>query len=110
MKEFKSIKVPVEEACEIRYGDGDPEIWEMIVDSHIIDDYGRWTNTYEAIVLHKPTDKFYSLSWERGATESQWMDCLQSFGLYGDQEHVEFIEVEPFEVTTTEYRAVERTA
>ena len=106
MNKFKTIEVPVEDACEIRYGDGDPDIWEMVVDGHNVDDSGRWYNIYEAIVRHKPTDKLYSINWQVGATESQWLDCRESFGIWSGKEVVEFTEVIPVEKTIIDYKAV----
>jgi hypothetical protein len=62
---------------------------------------GRWMS-YHLLVVQFADEpgKFFGASFEQGLTESQDTYPFEDFG-----DEVRFEEVEPFEVTTTEYRA-----
>jgi hypothetical protein len=68
------------------------------------DGTGRWTSYHTLVVTFDDTPgKFFATPFDQGLTENQ---DIQPFEY---DEEVEFEEVEPFEVTTTEYRPVKVT-
>lgn len=64
--------------------------FEMVKGTQTIIDQTRWSTVEEAVFLHKPTGKYYELSWSHGSTESQDESPFE----YGDPEPVEVIEKE----------------
>lgn len=56
-----------QEARDIVYDDH--EDWEE-VESNIVDS-SRWSIQYVGVFKHLPTNKYYSLDWQVGATEQQ---------------------------------------
>ncbi len=73
-------------------------IWEghddlTTVEEESITDKGRWSTYYQKVVLHKPTQTYWYLSWSRGSTE------YQDNGVEG----LTAIQVVPKEVTVTKY-------
>jgi hypothetical protein len=62
-------------------------------------DQRRWVTVFEGIFLHKPSGKHYSVSYERGSTESQ-----ESEYFYEDE--IDFQEVESKEIITKAWVAV----
>ena len=75
------------------------EDWDMVQNSEKIVDQRRWVTVFEAIFEHKPSGKFYSMSWEAGSTEGQ---DEQPFEYY----EPELIEVELKEVIVKEWKPV----
>lgn len=84
-----------EEAEEIVYEDS--KDWEMLRKTKNIICTSRWTKTYEAVVLHKPTNKHYQIEWNVGATEIQ--EGIDAF----DSNEVELIEVVEKEVLVKQW-------
>lgn len=87
--------VSKEEAEEIIWEDH--EDWEMLRNTRNIICTSRWTKTYEAVFLHKPTQKHYQVEWNVGATEIQ--EGIDAF--YSDE--VELTEVELKEVMVKQW-------
>lgn len=81
------MKILKEEAIQIVQEDHFD--WELIEEEMV--DQRRWVTVFEGIFLHKPSGKHYSVSYERGSTESQ-----ESEYFYGKE--IEFQEVEQKEV------------
>jgi len=75
----------------------DHKDWETIEEQII--DTSRWSNIYEGVFLHKPTNKHYRTSWSSGATEMQEEMAFE----YDDPE---FVEVESQEVVVKQWIAV----
>tara|TARA_R110002167_G_scaffold151503_2_gene345455 strand:- start:140 stop:550 length:411 start_codon:yes stop_codon:yes gene_type:complete len=69
---------------------------ETVVDEYVVDT-DRWHQYYEQVVKDKE-GKFWELSWKQGATENQDLD-------FEECNHCA-IEVEPYEVTVTKYKAI----
>jgi hypothetical protein len=65
--------------------------WDMIEENIV--DQRRWVTVFEGIFKHKPSEKYYRRSYERGSTENQ-----DSEYFYGKE--IEFQEVEQKEVLT----------
>lgn len=61
------MKLTKEEGRDVVYEDHHD--WET-VESHV-EDNSRWSIIHEGIFYHKPSEKYYSISWSVGATESQ---------------------------------------
>lgn len=60
-----------------------------------IDSQDRWTTRFSRVYKQLSTGKFFRLDWERGSTESQYLDHEDCF--WG------IVEVFPRQVTTTVY-------
>jgi len=56
-----------EEGRQVIYEDHDD--WESMEEEII--DTRRWSNRYLGTFRHKPTDRFYQMSWSQAATEQQ---------------------------------------
>ena len=69
---------------------------ETVVDEYVVDT-DRWHQYYEQVVKDKE-GKFWELSWKQGATENQHLD-------FEERDHCA-IEVKPYEVTVTKYKAI----
>ena len=83
------MKITKDEGTDIIYNNH--EEWKEIDGTRDIIDQSRWTTTHEAIFLHIPTNKTYSLWWDEGSTECQ--DSTEPFG--GDEpDLVEVVEKE----------------
>ena len=65
-------------------------------------DTTRWSHVHERIYKDLNTGKFYSTSYSSGATE-----CQDERPYEYDGDVIEFTEVEPVQVTVTQYRPVE---
>lgn len=63
-----------------------------------VTDTSRWSISYKMVAKHVETGRYYQFLWESGATEYQDMPFAESAHDYW--------EVEPVEVTVTEYRRV----
>lgn len=75
---------------------------EVVVSDKIVDQL-RWADVHE-IVFRMDNDKFWMVNYYEGSTEYQ-----ESGWDYGDQPTmVEAVEVEPYEVTVTKFRPVQR--
>jgi len=82
-----------EEARSVVYQDH--EDFELVQTTIV--DKTRWSVIYHGVYKHLPTNKFYSVDWSVGATEQQDESPFEY-----DKE-VEFIEVEPREVTVIKW-------
>lgn len=91
------IEIPREEAQAMIQDDH--ENWDTIESSIV--DTSRWSNMYEGVFAHLPSNKFYSFSWSEGATECQDESPFE----YEDV--VEGTEVERKEVMQTVWVTVE---
>lgn len=58
-------------------------------------DQGRWRSLHEMIYLNTKTGKYYKILWNLGSTEN--CDADDDMGV---------CEVEPYQVTVTQYREV----
>lgn len=67
---------------------GDHEDWVSIEEDIV--DTTRWSNIYEGIFQHIPSQKYYKMWWSVGATESQDEQPFE----YDDPAPVEVHEVE----------------
>jgi hypothetical protein len=61
------MKLTSEEGRRIVFEDHDDwtKVEEAIIDTR------RWSNRYLGVFSHKPTGRFYQMSWSVGATEEQ---------------------------------------
>ncbi len=91
------MKLTAEEAREVVWDESAD--WEHVPGTTHIIDQRRWVTVLDAVFKHKPTGKFYSLSWERGSTEYQ--ECLPF-----EYDGPVLEEVELREVVTTEWVGV----
>lgn len=92
------MKITADEAERIVYGDHDD--WEEIRGTEEIVEQDRWSTTFSAVWLHKPSQKYYSAYYTRGSTEVQeGMDLFP--------EDPDFYEVECREVTEKKWMPVE---
>lgn len=89
------MKILKEEADRI-VGE-DHEDWDRIEERIV--DQRRWVTVFEGIFKHKPSEKYYRRSYERGSTE-----CQDSEYFYGTE--IEFQEVEQKEVLKKVWVAV----
>lgn len=89
------MKIPKEEAERIV--GHDHEDWKFVEEEIV--DQRRWVTVFDGVFLHKPSGKHYSVSYEKGSTESQETEYF-----YGDE--IEFQEVELKEVITKVWVAV----
>lgn len=92
------MELTSEQGRAIVYGDDND--WDEVSGTRQIIENTRWSIVHEAIFLHKPSGKHYSLVWSRGATEQQDESPFE----YDEPEPVE---VELKEVTRMEWVAVE---
>lgn len=58
---------------------------------------GRWTLSYDLVVMHIESGKYYKVNYKVGATEKQDVEPFE----YDD--YVDLIEVRPVEVVKIEY-------
>lgn len=84
-----------EEAEEVVFEDS--KDWEILRNTKNIIYTSRWTKTYKAVTLHKPTNKYYHIEWTVGATEIQ--EGIEPF----DTDEVELIEVVEKEVLVKQW-------
>lgn len=89
------MKILKEEAINIVRED--TEDWDMIEEKIV--DQRRWVTVFEGIFKHKPSEKYYRVSYDRGSTESQENEYF-----YGKE--IEFQEVEQKEVLKKVWVAV----
>lgn len=84
------MKLTSEEGREIIWDDHDDwsSVEEEIIDSR------RWSNRYLGVFRHKPSGKFYQMSWSVGATEQQ------------DEQPFEYEVPEPIEVVQEEVKVL----
>ena len=71
---------------------------ETVVEKYVVDT-DRWHTYYEMVVKDKQ-GAFWELSWKQGSTENQYVD-------FEDRHHLA-IEVEPYEVTVTKYKVINK--
>ena len=81
-----------EEFEEIQDGGAWPGEWEAVTEEEPVGQ-SRWHIQYEQ-VFKSADERFFRFYWRVGATENQDND-----------EDIYMVEVEPYEVTVTEYRA-----
>lgn len=89
---------PADRLAEIISGDDDDFI--VVPGTDEIVDQRRWTTSFEIVVQEKSSGKYYQVYYERGSTEYQETD------LFGGDDPVTVVEVEPKQVTTTKYLPV----
>lgn len=74
---------------------GDHPDFESVTEEQITEQ-SRWSTYYQQVFKQKSTGKFFQAYWGRGSTEMQ----------DGQEEDWSMIEVEPFQRTITDYKAV----
>ena len=71
------------------------EDFEEVTDEQI-EDQSRWSTFYSQILKYNKDGTLWKASWSRGSTEMQ--DC--------GVEDLQLIQVEPVEVTVTQYKVI----
>lgn len=84
------MEVPFELNEELMY-EGHDDL--AVVTDETIEGTGRWSTYFSIVVMHKPTQTYWRLSWSRGSTE------YQDNGV----EDLTATQVVPKEVTVTQY-------
>ena len=101
-----SIKIKKEDAQELVYMGKGVADWEGLgyklefVSSEQIDT-SRWSSLHEAIFRDIETGKYYETTYSQGLTE-----CQDESPYEYDGDEIDFVEVEPFEVTVVKYKEV----
>lgn len=69
---MNKITLTGQQAQHVIFGE-DPN-WEGLDDTWEILSTSRWMITVGQVFKHIPTEKFYHINWQKGATEQQEMD------------------------------------
>lgn len=99
------MKLDVETARELAYGQPGQVINGFTVVENEIMDTSRWSVNYRLVILNRYNNTYWKTWYSEGATEYQDEQPFDEF--YNDYSGgVEFHEVEPVEVVRVEYREV----
>lgn len=98
------MKLDVETARELAWGQAGQVINGFTVVENEIEDTSRWSVNYRLVILNRYNSTYWRAYYSIGATESQDERPFEEEYEYGKS--VEFHEVEPHEVVHVEYREV----